>query len=90
MATFNAAERPSAFPTAAGAVEQWMERLGLQGKAVLTTVETAALLRICERSVREGIKKGWIPHVRLGRRVVVPVPRLVAMLAPSDDEHPSE
>lgn len=65
-------------------LEEWMEWLGLQGKAVLTIAETAALLRICERSVREGIKAGWIPHVRLGRRVLVPVPRLVAMLAEPD------
>ena len=67
-------------------VEEWTEQLGLRGKAVLTTVETATLLRICERSVREGIKAGWIPHVRLGRRVLVPVPRLVAMLAEPTDE----
>lgn len=70
-------------------VDEWTDRFGLHGKAVLTTVETAALLRICERSVREGIKEGWIPHVRLGRRVFVPVPRLVAMLAEPDDERRS-
>lgn len=76
--------RPSASaPSSASrwSIEEWAQHLGVSGKAVLTTVETAALLRICERSVRAGIKDGWIPHLRLGRRVVVPVPRLVAMLA---------
>ena len=74
----------AAAATRQASLEEWMELLGLQGKAVLTIAETAALLRICERSVREGIKAGWIPHVRLGRRVLVPVPRLVTMLAEPD------
>jgi len=47
---------------------------------LLTTDEAASLLRICERSVRQGIKDGRIPHVRLGRRLLIPVPKLLAML----------
>jgi excisionase family DNA binding protein len=66
-------------PTGA-VVEAWARQLGLEGTALLTTHEAAPLLRMCERSVRQGITDGQIPHVRLGRRVFIPVPRLLAML----------
>ena len=68
------------------ATDEWILQLGLGGKAVLTIAETARVLRICERSVREAIKEGWIPHVRLGRRILIPVPRLFALLARMDDD----
>ena len=61
-------------------LETWARQLGLQRRALLTTDEAASLLRICERSVRQGIKDGRIPHVRLGRRLLIPVPKLLAML----------
>lgn len=61
-------------------IDGWAQRLGLTGKAVLTMAEAAAILRISERSVREGIKAGRIPSVRLGRRVLIPVPTLLALL----------
>jgi excisionase family DNA binding protein len=53
---------------------------------LLTTEEAASLLRICERSVRQGIKDGQIPHVRLGRRLFIPVPKLLAMLLEGDPD----
>ncbi len=62
------------------AIDVWARELGLEGTAVLTTAEAAALLRICERSVRQGITDGRIPHVRLGRRLLIPVPGLLAVL----------
>ena len=43
------------------------------------------MLRISERSVRQGIYDGTIPCVRLGRRVLIPVPTLLAYLL-ADDE----
>src|SRR6266511_4389794 len=58
-------------------LETWARQLGLQRRALLTTDEAASLLRICERSVRQGIKDGRIPHVRLGRRLLIPVPKLL-------------
>ena len=66
-------------------VEAWARQLGLHGTALLTTDEAAPLLRICERSVRQGIKEGRIPHVRMGRRLLIPVPRLLAMLLDERD-----
>lgn len=61
-------------------IEHWAEMLGLAGKAVLTTAETADVLRISERLVRDGIRDGVIPSIRLGRRLLVPVPMLLASL----------
>ena len=53
-------------------LDQWADMLGIGSKAVLTTRETASVLRVSEKSVREGIKEGSIPCIRLGRRLLVP------------------
>jgi len=71
-------------------IQEWSEHFGLGEKAVLTLNEAAIVLRICERSLREGIKNGSIPHIRLGRRILVPVPRLVEMLAQRQEVEPNE
>lgn len=60
--------------------EKWAAMLGIGAKAVLTTTETASVLRVSEKSVREGIKVGAIPSVRLGRRLLIPVPMLLGAL----------
>ena len=61
-------------------LDQWANMLGIGSKAVLTTRETATVLRVSEKSVREGIKEGSIPCIRLGRRLLVPVPMLLSSL----------
>ena len=61
-------------------LDQWADMLGIGSKAVLSTRETASVLRVSEKSVREGIKDGTIPCVRLGRRLLVPVPMLLSSL----------
>lgn len=61
-------------------LDQWADMLGIGKKAVLTTSETATMLRVSEKSVREGIKEGSIPCIRLGRRLLVPVPMLLSSL----------
>ena len=55
-------------------------RQQLTDRATLTIPEVALLLRISERTARSQIKIGAIPSIRFGRRVVIPVPRLEAML----------
>ena len=60
--------------------EQWATMLGIGTKAVLTTTETASVLRVSAKAVREGIKIGAIPSVRLGRRLLIPVPTLLISL----------
>ena len=61
-------------------LDRWADMLGLGSKAVLTTTETASVLRISEKSVREGIKIGSIPSIRIGRRLLIPVPLLLSYL----------
>jgi excisionase family DNA binding protein len=61
-------------------IEAWTEQLGLADRAVITTQEASTVLRISERSVRQAIKEGALPSVRVGRRVLIPVPMLVNML----------
>ncbi len=69
-------------------LDQWADMLGIGSKAVLTTSETSSVLRVSEKSVREGIKEGSIPCIRLGRRLLVPVPMLLSSLlrGPTNNE----
>lgn len=48
--------------------------------AVLTIAETAAVMRLDERTVRRGCVEGQIPSVHVGRRVLVLREPLVRLL----------
>ncbi|MCZ6708554.1 MAG: helix-turn-helix domain-containing protein [Chloroflexi bacterium] len=48
---------------------------------VLTVQETADALGISLNSAYEGIRRGDIPHLRIGRRIVVPMEALERLLA---------
>lgn len=61
-------------------LEVWSDQLGISHKAVLTTAEAAEVLRISERSLRDGLSEGSIPCVRIGHRVLIPVPMLLRSL----------
>ena len=47
-------------------IEEWADQLGLAGTAVLTIPEAAELLRVSERMLRDLIKDGTVPSIRLG------------------------
>lgn len=47
---------------------------------VLTVDETAAILRLNRRTAYDAVNRGDIPSVRLGKRLLVPVAALNAML----------
>ncbi|MCL6521394.1 MAG: helix-turn-helix domain-containing protein [Firmicutes bacterium] len=38
---------------------------------VLTVAEVARLLRVGQTTLRQALKRGDIPHVRLGRRILI-------------------
>ncbi|MBX5465669.1 MAG: helix-turn-helix domain-containing protein [Clostridia bacterium] len=38
---------------------------------VLTVAEVARLLRVGQSTLRQALKRGDIPHVRLGRRILI-------------------
>jgi excisionase family DNA binding protein len=47
---------------------------------VLTIQEAGALLRVSRASAYEAARRGDIPTIRIGRRLLVPRARLMAML----------
>ena len=51
-------------------------------KAVLTVEEVAAVLRLGRSATYNAVRKGQIPSRRFGRRILVPVSALQAMLEP--------
>jgi len=50
-------------------------------KIVYTVDECAEILQISRPSAFRGIKSGDIPHIRIGRRILVPVAALAKFLA---------
>lgn len=52
----------------------------LRGRTVITVEEAAAVLGIGRTAAYEAVRRGQVPALRLGRRVLVPVPRLLALL----------
>lgn len=66
-----------------------LDELRTTTRAVITVTETAALLEVDERTVHRGIDDGGIPAVRVGRRVLIPVQRLLPLLIdPQTDSEP--
>ena len=44
----------------------------MQDRLVLTVPEAAELLGICRNAAYEGVRRGEIPSIRIGKRLVVP------------------
>lgn len=57
----------------------------IRGKAVITVTEASELLGLDTRSVRRGVELGDLPGIKVGRRILVPVPRLLALIEGDDD-----
>jgi len=72
-------EDPSGFPFA---LPEWIQEvLYGDGRLTLTDYEAARLLGLSRGSVRQAIAEGSIHSVRLGRRLLIPVIPLLAMLS---------
>ena len=52
----------------------------LTARVTISVEEAAQVLGIGRSAAYEAVHRGEIPHVRIGRRYLVPVPRLLAML----------
>lgn len=52
----------------------------LDGRAVIRVEEAARLLGLGRSAAYEAARRGELPTVRMGRRLLVPVPRLLALL----------
>lgn len=51
-----------------------------QGRLTRTVDEVAELLGVSRATAYEGIRTGEIPHIKVGRRILVPRAALAAML----------
>ena len=56
----------------------------LQDRATISVSDAAALLGISRNSAYEAARTGQLPTLRLGRRLLVPVPALLRMLESED------
>jgi excisionase family DNA binding protein len=59
-----------------------LERMANQ--KVLTVMEASRILRLSRMATYEGVWSGDIPSVKVGRRILVPVAELKAMLGETD------
>ncbi|MFN2490125.1 MAG: helix-turn-helix domain-containing protein [Actinomycetota bacterium] len=57
----------------------------IRGRAVISVEEAAQYLEIGRSAAYRAARTGELPTLRLGRRLLVPVPRLLALIG-SDDE----
>lgn len=57
-----------------------MELSDLDGKATITVEQAAELLGLARTTAYDAVNRGQIPSFRIGRRLVVPVPKLKEML----------
>lgn len=53
---------------------------GSTARAFYTVDEVAAILRVNHKTVREALRDGAIPHVRLGRTIRIPAAVITSML----------
>lgn len=59
-----------------------MQEARESNRATLNFREVAALLGVDQRTVSASAKAGDIPSIRMGRRVVIPRAKLLALLEP--------
>jgi excisionase family DNA binding protein len=58
----------------------------LRGLATITVPEAGALLGLGRDSAYRAAERGELPTLKLGRRLLVPVPRLLALLNGGDPD----
>lgn len=54
----------------------------------LTVEQTAEVLGLSRQSAYEGVKRGEIPSIRVGRRLIVPTAQLMRLLGVEDPVRP--
>jgi len=58
------------------------------GRLVYTVEEARALLRIGRGAIYEAIRRGEIPAIRIGRRILVPCAALERLLGEANNDFP--
>jgi excisionase family DNA binding protein len=62
-----------------------MDLTHLRDRATISVTDAAALLGISRNTAYEAARAGQLPILRLGHRLLVPVPALLRMLDSKDD-----
>ena len=66
-----------------------MMSLGAHPRLTLTVEEAAQLLGISRAIAYEAVRRGEIPSIKIGRRILVPKAALHKLVGATDDEHDS-
>jgi len=61
----------------------------LQGRATISVSDAAALLGISRNTAYDAARSGQLPILRLGHRLLVPVPALLRMLESEETREPA-
>jgi excisionase family DNA binding protein len=61
-------------------VTEPVQRRATQGRATVSVPEAAKILGVGRNQGYEGVKKGQIPVIRIGKRLLVPLAALERML----------
>lgn len=64
-----------------------MDDLRKRRSLVITRKEAAEALGVDPRTITTSINEGTIPHVKLGRRIVIPREKFLALFADTAPEH---
>lgn len=59
----------------------------IAGRATITVPEAARVLGISTNAAYRAVDAREIPSLRLGRRILVPVPKLLALLGDKSEQH---
>ena len=62
----------------------------MANQKVLTIMEVSRILRLSRNATYEGVWSGDIPSVKVGKRILIPVAGLKAMLGEIDEAQPRE
>jgi excisionase family DNA binding protein len=65
-----------------------LDELRASSAAIVTVPAVASLLEVDPRTVLRGCEDGQLPSIRVGRRVLIPRLRLLAMLDAAGDRTP--
>ena len=61
----------------------------LRGRTTLSVPEAGAVLGLSRNTAYQAAERGDIPTIRIGHRLVVPAPRLLAMLEVRTEPSPA-
>ena len=78
------ARQPAERRSCSDSSEHSMTLADLQGRATITVEEAAEVLGVSRGLAYEAVRTGDLPALRIGRRVLIPVPQFLSLLGRSN------